>query len=63
MNAWKDINQEFLKPTVMPRPVLMRVLNFTRVMDFLYKENDGYTNVGKEVKDAIAALLIDPIPL
>uniref|UniRef100_F6HN22 Terpene synthase metal-binding domain-containing protein n=1 Tax=Vitis vinifera TaxID=29760 RepID=F6HN22_VITVI len=28
--AWKDINQEFLRPTAIPMPLLTRVLNFAR---------------------------------
>ncbi|PON55953.1 Squalene/phytoene synthase [Trema orientale] len=62
-NAWKDINQEFLRPTTAPGPILMRVLNFARVMDLLYKEDDGYTRVGKVTRDGIAALLINSVPL
>ncbi|KAL5549586.1 hypothetical protein UlMin_004817 [Ulmus minor] len=62
-NGWKDINQEFLRPTPMPMPILNRVLNFSRVMDFLYKDSDGFTHVGKVVKDVITAVLIDQVPL
>ncbi|PON61424.1 Squalene/phytoene synthase [Parasponia andersonii] len=62
-NAWKDINQEFLRPTTAPRPILMRVLNFARVMDLIYKEDDGYTRVGKVTRDGVAALLINSVPL
>uniref|UniRef100_M1AUP5 Cembratrienol synthase 2a n=1 Tax=Solanum tuberosum TaxID=4113 RepID=M1AUP5_SOLTU len=45
-NAWKDINKEFFRSTEteVPMFVLERVLNFTRVIDTLYKEEDGYTN-------------------
>ncbi|KAK9266319.1 hypothetical protein L1049_001659 [Liquidambar formosana] len=49
-NAWKDINQECLKPIAMPMPILMRVVNFARVMDVVYKEEDGYTS-GIALKD------------
>ncbi|KAF3943865.1 hypothetical protein CMV_029611 [Castanea mollissima] len=62
-NAWKDINEECIRPTVVPMPLLLRVLNLARVMDVLYKEGDGYTHVGKEMKDNVASVLIDPIPL
>lgn len=62
VNAWKDINHELLRPTADPlMPILKRILNFSKVMDFLYKEDDGYTHVGEVVKDAISALLIDSI--
>ncbi|KAA3465137.1 (+)-delta-cadinene synthase isozyme A [Gossypium australe] len=62
-SSWKDINEEFLKPTEMPVPVLNRSLNLARVMDVLYREGDGYTHVGKAAKGGITSLLIDPIPL
>ncbi|XWS51960.1 hypothetical protein CRYUN_Cryun11dG0026500 [Craigia yunnanensis] len=62
-SSWKDINEEFLKPTEMPAPVLNRSLNLARVMDVLYREGDGYTHVGKAAKNGITSLLIDPISL
>ncbi|KAJ9676250.1 hypothetical protein PVL29_024985 [Vitis rotundifolia] len=48
-NAWLDINQECLKPTAVPMPLLTRV------------EENGYTHVGKVMKNNIGFVLIDPI--
>ncbi|KAA3452987.1 (+)-delta-cadinene synthase isozyme XC1-like [Gossypium australe] len=62
-SAWKDMNQELLKPTEMPTEVVNRSLNLSRVMDVLYKKGDGYTYVRKSIKDAITSLLIEPITL
>ena len=62
-NAWKDINEECIRPTVVPRPLLMRCVNLTRVLYIIYKEGDNYTHVGKEMKDSVASVLIDPIPI
>ncbi|MBA0860246.1 hypothetical protein Goshw_015659 [Gossypium schwendimanii] len=66
-NARKDINYELMFSEiskVVPMPVLMRSLNLTRVIDFIYKDGeDQYTHVGKNSKDGIASLLINPIPL
>ncbi|XP_022717948.1 (+)-delta-cadinene synthase isozyme A-like [Durio zibethinus] len=64
-NAWKDINQELvLRPTPwVTMPILTGILNLARVMDFLYKDGDGYTHVGNVVKCGITSLLIDPTPL
>ncbi|XP_062005502.1 (-)-alpha-pinene synthase-like [Rosa rugosa] len=62
-DSWKDINEEFLRPTDVPMPVLTRILNLTRVVDLLYKGEDEYTRVGKVMKDGVASLLIDPVPL
>ncbi|XP_021827711.1 (-)-alpha-pinene synthase-like isoform X2 [Prunus avium] len=63
VDLWKDINEEFLRPTAAPMAVLTRVLNLTKVMDLLYKGDDGYTRVGKVVKDKIASHFIDPVPI
>ncbi|XP_031284201.1 alpha-copaene synthase-like [Pistacia vera] len=61
-NAWKDTNQEFLKPTAVPAPLLKRILNLSRAMDIIYKDDDTYTNSYKLKKD-IASLLVNPISL
>ncbi|KAL5736128.1 hypothetical protein ACOSQ2_030916 [Xanthoceras sorbifolium] len=63
-NAWKDINQEFLKPTAAaaPMPILTRILNLSRVMDVIYKDDDGYTN-SYVIKHYIDSLLLNPFPL
>ncbi|EOY12644.1 Delta-cadinene synthase isozyme A [Theobroma cacao] len=62
-NAWKDINEEFFMPTVVPEQALDRILNLTRVLDLFYKDEDAYTNVGEAAKTSITSLLIDPIPI
>ncbi|GLT50322.1 hypothetical protein SLA2020_238140 [Shorea laevis] len=59
-NAWKDVNEEFMKPTALPMPILTRVLNFARVIDVIYKDDDGFTN-SHLLKDQIALLLVDPV--
>lgn len=61
VKAWMDINQEFLKPTVVSLPLLTRALNFCRVLDLVYEKGDEYTNVGKLMTDSIRSVLIDPI--
>ncbi|GMI79432.1 terpene synthase 21 [Hibiscus trionum] len=62
-NAWKDMNEGFLKPTAVPKAALDRILNLTRVLDLFYKDEDGYTVVCDSVKASIKALLIDPISI
>ncbi|MFQ6659813.1 hypothetical protein Gotur_028560 [Gossypium turneri] len=64
-NAWKDINEECLKPTAAtPRSALNRILNLARVMDLFHKGEDAYTHVGDAAKTSInIALLIDSIPI
>ncbi|KAL0004182.1 hypothetical protein SO802_011743 [Lithocarpus litseifolius] len=63
IDAWKVINKECLYPTIVPMPVLMRIVNLSRVMDVVYKDQDGYTNAGIVLKDFIRSMLIDPVPL
>nr|TKS11203.1 hypothetical protein D5086_0000074780 [Populus alba] len=63
VNAWKDINEECLKPTAVPMPLLERILNLSRVIDVIYKEEDEYTHVGEVMKNNIASLLIDSVPI
>ncbi|CAL5404078.1 unnamed protein product [Camellia sinensis] len=52
-NAWKDINQECLRPTAVPMPLLLRVVNLARVINVLYKDEDGYTHSGTKLKDEV----------
>jgi len=60
-SAWKDINEECLNPTQVPMKFLMRVVNFARIMDILYKEKDCYTHSGGILKDYIKAVLVDKV--
>nr|CAN68620.1 hypothetical protein VITISV_013313 [Vitis vinifera] len=62
-DAWKDINEECLIPTAVPMPILMRVLNLARVIDVIYKNEDGYTHSGTVLKDFVTSMLIDPVPI
>jgi hypothetical protein len=62
-NAWKDINEECLYPTTVPMPLVMPILNLARVIDVIYKDEDGYTNAGVVLKDFVASLLVEPVPL
>ncbi|KAM7490766.1 hypothetical protein LguiA_033687 [Lonicera macranthoides] len=62
-NGWKDMNQECLRPTSVPMALLERVLNLTRVLNIMYKDGDGYTHAKTRVKNAIAALLIECVPI
>ncbi|KAM2566828.1 (-)-germacrene D synthase-like [Malus sylvestris] len=62
-NAWKDINEACLHHTSVPMPLLIRILNFARVMDVVYKCEDGYTNAEGELKDLIVSTLVEPVAL
>ena len=60
--AWKDINKECLYPTTVAMPILMRILNLARVIDVVYKDEDGYMHAGIVLKDFVTSMLIDPVP-
>ncbi|KAL5737407.1 hypothetical protein ACOSP7_030168 [Xanthoceras sorbifolium] len=42
-NAWKDMNEECMKPTIVLMDILLRVANLGRLMEVTYKDMDGYT--------------------
>ncbi|KAK7257303.1 hypothetical protein RIF29_31175 [Crotalaria pallida] len=60
ISAWKDINEECLEPTQVPKPLLERVHNLSRVVDVLYKDRDGYTHSKGSTEKNIEALLLNP---
>ena len=62
IEAWKDMNEECLLPGAPPKPLLERVFNLARVINFLYDGHDGYTHSSTRTKDMITSVLINPIP-
>ncbi|XVE81279.1 hypothetical protein DITRI_Ditri15bG0051100 [Diplodiscus trichospermus] len=62
-DAWKDINEECMRPTAIPRYLLLLPLNMARISYLFYKHGDGYTHPDPYVKDDIRALFVDPIPI
>jgi (-)-germacrene D synthase len=63
VDAWKDINEECLRPSEVPMPFLTRILNLSRFMDVVYKDKDNFTNTEGEMKTFIKALLVDPVQI
>ncbi|KAG6499280.1 beta-eudesmol synthase-like [Zingiber officinale] len=61
--AWKDLNNESLNLTKVPRPIFERVLNFSRSMEEIYRYIDMYTNSDTTMKDKVSLLLIEPLPI
>ncbi|XP_038905757.1 (+)-gamma-cadinene synthase-like [Benincasa hispida] len=59
-DAWKNINECCLHPATVPMPFLLCVLNLTRVIAFLYSDEDGYTNSKGNTKLVIQSLLVEP---
>uniref|UniRef100_A0AAN0N6W5 Terpene synthase n=1 Tax=Jasminum sambac TaxID=660624 RepID=A0AAN0N6W5_9LAMI len=62
-NAWKDINQECLSLTTIPMVIIERVINITRVMNLLYREEDAYTNSKTKLKSLVISVLIQPVTI
>ncbi|XP_065050067.1 alpha-humulene synthase-like isoform X1 [Musa acuminata AAA Group] len=61
-DAWKDINKECLNPVAFPINLLERIVNFSRIIENIYKYIDGYTNSSTKMKEYISSLLVQPIP-
>ncbi|CAK8577223.1 unnamed protein product [Lathyrus sativus] len=59
-NAWKDMNEEFLDSNEVSKPLHMRVLNLSRIIHVLYKDEDCYTNSQGSTKNDIISVLLDP---
>ncbi|KAL4272862.1 hypothetical protein GQ457_13G000910 [Hibiscus cannabinus] len=59
-DAWKDVNEECMRPTTVHRDLLIRPLNFARASYLCYKHGDGYTHP-EYLKDDIFTLFVDPI--
>nr|BBE38101.1 germacrene A synthase [Aralia cordata] len=62
-NAWKDINAECLKPTAISMKLLIPFLNLVRVIDVVYKYDDGLTQAEKILKDDVTLLFLTPVPI
>ena len=58
--SWKDFNSEWLNPAnAYPRQLLERIFNLTRTMEFMYNQEDNFTNCCN-LKDTIHSLLTEP---
>ncbi|KAJ0248666.1 Alpha-humulene/(-)-(E)-beta-caryophyllene synthase [Hirschfeldia incana] len=61
-DAWKDMNQELMRPHSAPFPLLMRIFNLSRVIDVFYRYQDCYTHP-EFLKEHIVSLFIEEIPI
>ncbi|KAJ9167156.1 hypothetical protein P3X46_021826 [Hevea brasiliensis] len=61
-NVWKDMNEECMKPTAVPRVLLKYYVNLARVIDFVYKYMDSYTH-SSSLKEDVHSLFLEPLPL
>ncbi|GKE15972.1 (E)-beta-farnesene synthase-like protein, partial [Tanacetum coccineum] len=60
-DAWKVINRESLRPTHVPSPLVIPIINFARVADATYRVNDGLSYAGKEAISYMKSILLHPI--
>ncbi|CAN6340312.1 unnamed protein product [Urochloa humidicola] len=57
--SWKDFNSEWLNPNnAYPKLLLERIFNLTRTMEFMYNQEDNFTNC-RNLKDTIQSLLVE----
>ncbi|OMO98072.1 Terpenoid synthase, partial [Corchorus olitorius] len=62
-NAWKLMNEGWMRPTPVARRLPSLAYNFGCQGDVLYKEDDGLSRPEKTSKHLVTKLFIDPIPL
>nr|AAM11626.1 germacrene A synthase LTC1 [Lactuca sativa] len=62
-NAWKDINEGCLKPREVSMDLLAPILNLARMIDVVYRYDDGFTFPGKTMKEYITLLFVGSSPM
>ncbi|XP_024977692.1 germacrene A synthase short form [Cynara cardunculus var. scolymus] len=62
-NAWKDINEGCLKPREVSMDLLAPILNLARMIDVVYRYDDGFTFPGKTLKEYITLLFVPSLPM
>ncbi|NP_001310688.1 terpene synthase 5 [Ricinus communis] len=62
-DGWKDMNEELMKPTIVPKILTKFSINFARMSDFSYRGGiDKYT-CGTELKESVKKLTIFPLQI
>lgn len=61
-NAWKVVNEESMRPTIIPMQVVAGITNVARVVEVAYKKVDAIAKP-EYLKDHVTKLFIDPIPI
>ena len=62
-DAWKDINEGCLKTTEVSMDVIAPILNLARMIDVVYRYDDGFTFPEKSMKEYITILFVDSVPM
>ncbi|KAL5764459.1 hypothetical protein ACOSP7_016822 [Xanthoceras sorbifolium] len=61
-DIWKSVNEECMKPAIIPIRHLNLIVNNIRLTEVTYKDIDGYTNPDY-LKTYITKFFIDPMPI
>ncbi|KAF2287617.1 hypothetical protein GH714_001803 [Hevea brasiliensis] len=60
-NAWKDMNEESMRPTAVSMPLITSIVNLARMMEVVFQYDDGYT-IASSLKDHVTLMFVEPIP-
>jgi uncharacterized membrane protein len=63
VNVWKDINEDCMRPTNAPMLLLQHFVNLVRVTDVIYENDDDSYTIPLGLKDYVALLYIEQVPL
>ncbi|KAL9381692.1 hypothetical protein Peur_024727 [Populus x canadensis] len=63
VNAWKDINEDCMRPTNAPMLLLQHFVNLIRVTDVIYGNDDDAYTIPSSLKDYVTLLYIEQVPL
>ncbi|WCJ35028.1 Hedycaryol synthase [Euphorbia peplus] len=63
MNAWKDLNEAFMEPSVGSRIILKHFRNHARATDFVYSSSRDIYTYPSYMKDVIESLFVHQLPL
>ena len=61
--AWKDINEDCMRPTKAPMLLLQQCVNLVRVTDIVYANDDDAYTLPLSLKDYVTLLFIEQVSL
>ncbi|KAJ6349659.1 hypothetical protein OIU77_007107 [Salix suchowensis] len=61
--AWKDINEDCMRPTKAPMLLLQQCVNLVRVTDIIYANDDDAYTIPLSLKDYVTLLFIEHVSL
>ncbi|WCJ18633.1 Terpene synthase 5 [Euphorbia peplus] len=61
-NKWKEMNEDMLRPNMVPRILLKFAINYCRGNLWLYKDTDLFT-YGDNMMPTVTSFIINPLPM